>query len=227
MNTYKENNEPQELIGMQCTKPYPCEYWEHCTKNLPKPNVFDIYGGMHTDKKFEKYYEGKISFKDLQYENLNPKYLEQIDFEINNKEPKIEKEPSFGISICYEIIFPHQIINPQDKPDWLINLTNDGWYGVSAGPYQHLAAAQMRAVEEGVTVIRSANTGISAVIAPNGDMSGVIGLNQKGIADAVLPRVLARETVYGTYGNVVPGGLILLCWLVMWLFRYRKYNLKL
>lgn len=93
MNTYKENNEPQELIGMQCTKPYPCEYWEYCTKNLPKPNVFDIYGGMRTDKKFEKYYEGKISFKDLQYENLNPKYLEQIDFEINNKEPKIEKEP--------------------------------------------------------------------------------------------------------------------------------------
>lgn len=93
MNTYKENNEPQELIGMQCTKPYPCEYWEHCTKNLPKPNVFDIYGGMHTDKKFEKYYEGKISFEDLQYENLNPKYLEQIDFEINNKAPKIEKEP--------------------------------------------------------------------------------------------------------------------------------------
>ena len=93
MNTYKENNEPQELIGMQCTKPYPCEYWEYCTKNLPKPNVFDIYGGMHTDKKFEKYYEGKISFEDLQYENLNPKYLEQIDFEINNKAPKIEKEP--------------------------------------------------------------------------------------------------------------------------------------
>lgn len=93
MNTYKENNEPQELIGMQCTKPYPCEYWEYCTKNLPKPNIFDIKGGMHTDKKFEKYYEGKISFKDLQYEDLNPKYLEQIDFEINNKEPKIEKEP--------------------------------------------------------------------------------------------------------------------------------------
>lgn len=93
MNKYKENNEPQELIGMQCVNPYQCEYWEYCIKDLPKPNVFDIKGGMHNDKKFEKYYEGKISFKELQYENLNSKYLEQIDFEINNKEPKIEKEP--------------------------------------------------------------------------------------------------------------------------------------
>lgn len=93
MNKHDENNEPKELIGMQCTKPYGCEYWEYCTKDLPKPNVFDIKGGMHTDKKFEKYYEGKITFEDLQYENLNKTYLEQIDFEINNHEPKIEIEP--------------------------------------------------------------------------------------------------------------------------------------
>lgn len=93
MNTYKENNEPKEQIGMHCVNPYFCEYWEYCTRNLPKPNVFDIKGGMRTKQKFEKYYEGKISFQDLQYENLNSKYLEQIDFEINNKEPKIEKRP--------------------------------------------------------------------------------------------------------------------------------------
>lgn len=93
MNKYDETNEPKELIGMQCTKPYSCEYWEYCTKDLPKPNVFDIKGGMHTDKKFEKYYEGKISFADLQNEDLKESYLEQIDFEINNREPKIEVEP--------------------------------------------------------------------------------------------------------------------------------------
>jgi len=93
MNKYDKENEPNEMIGMQCMKPYKCEYWQYCTKDLPKPNVFDISGGMHTDKKFQKYYEGKISFEDLQYENLNPTYLEQIDFEINNREPKIEVEP--------------------------------------------------------------------------------------------------------------------------------------
>ena len=92
MNENDRNNEPKDDIGMKCFNPYKCEFWQHCTRNLPKPNVFDIGGGMHTSKKFEKYYEGKISFKDLQYEDLNPKFLEQIDFEINNLKPKIEKE---------------------------------------------------------------------------------------------------------------------------------------
>ena len=92
INNHNKDNEPEEQIGERCIKPYFCKYWEYCTKSLPKPNVFDIHGGMHIKQKFEKYYEGKISFKDLQHEKLNPKYLEQIDFEINNKEPKIEKE---------------------------------------------------------------------------------------------------------------------------------------
>ena len=92
MNEHDKNNEPKEDIGMKCLKPYKCEFWEYCTRNLPRPNVFDIGGGMHNSKKFEKYYEGKISFKDLQNKDLNPKFLEQIDFELNNLKPKIEKE---------------------------------------------------------------------------------------------------------------------------------------
>ena len=92
MAEHNKDNEPKEDIGMKCFKPYKCEFWEYCTRKLPKPNVFDIGGGMHTTKKFEKYYEGKISFQDLQYEDLNPKYLEQIDFELNNLEPKVDKD---------------------------------------------------------------------------------------------------------------------------------------
>lgn len=95
LNKYMEvhkDNEPKDDIGIKCFKPYECEFWEYCTRNLPKPNVFDIKGGMHLDKKFEKYYEGKVSFKDLQNENLNPKYLEQINFEIDDLQPKIDKE---------------------------------------------------------------------------------------------------------------------------------------
>ena len=92
MQEHQENNEPDIDIGMKCTEPYLCDFWNYCTRNLPKPNVFDIGGGMHRNKKFEKYYEGKISFEDLQHEDLNPKYLEQIDFELNNLEPKIDKE---------------------------------------------------------------------------------------------------------------------------------------
>ncbi len=110
LNKYMEENkenEPKDDIGIKCFKPYECEFWEYCTKKLPKPNVFDIKGGMHLDKKFEKYYEGKISFEDLQNENLNPKYLEQIEFELNDLQSKIDKEEIKEImkSLKYPLYF--------------------------------------------------------------------------------------------------------------------------
>ena len=92
MQLHGKDNEPDIDIGMKCTEPYMCDFWNYCTKKLPKPNVFDLGGGMHRDKKFQKYYEGKISFKDLIKEDLNPKYIEQMDFELNNLEPRIDKE---------------------------------------------------------------------------------------------------------------------------------------
>lgn len=107
MDKHDENNEPDESIGMYCMKPYKCEYWEYCTRNLPKPNVFDIYGSMRVKDKFKKYNEGKISFEDLQYEKLNSRYLEQIDYEINNRQPKIEIEPIIELlnSLKYPLYF--------------------------------------------------------------------------------------------------------------------------
>ena len=110
LNKYMEENkenEPKDDIGIKCFKPYECEFWEYCTRNLLKPNVFDIKGGMHLDKKFEKYYEGKISFEDLQNENLNPKYLEQIEFELNDLQSKIDKEEIKEImkSLKYPLYF--------------------------------------------------------------------------------------------------------------------------
>lgn len=107
MEEHDENNEPITDIGIKCSDPYDCEYWEYCTRNLPKPNVFDIAGGMRKDKKFQKYYEGKISFEDLQYEDLNPKYLEQIDFELHNLEPKIDKDAIRDLmdSLVYPLYF--------------------------------------------------------------------------------------------------------------------------
>jgi len=91
MNTYTKENEPESKLGMACRKPYVCDYWEYCTKDLPEPNVFDIFK-MEWTKKFEKFEEGKISFEDLKNEKLNEKFLEQINFELNNLEPKINKE---------------------------------------------------------------------------------------------------------------------------------------
>lgn len=121
---------------------------------------------------------------------------------------KISSLPPFSIQICYEIIFPHQIIKNDEKPEWLINLTNDGWYGISSGPYQHLVAAQMRAVEEGLTIVRSAGSGISAVINRYGKIVKKLDLNAQGILDINLPQKLATHTFYNHWGNLFP---LLLC----------------
>ena len=117
--------------------------------------------------------------------------------------------PPFGVLICYEIIFPAEITNSQQRPEWLINLTNDAWYGDSAGPRQHLISARLRAAEEGLSIVRVANSGISAGIDPLGRIINQIPLNQRQILDIHLPAKLSTKTIYGHYGNLVPIILIL------------------
>jgi apolipoprotein N-acyltransferase len=109
--------------------------------------------------------------------------------------------PGFSPLICYEVIFPAAVADARDRPLWLLNLTNDGWYGHSSGPYQHLAAAQMRAVEEGLPLVRVANTGISAVIDPHGRVLHYLGLGITGTIDGPLPQALAQATPYAKFGN--------------------------
>jgi len=108
--------------------------------------------------------------------------------------------PSFSPLICYEIIFPGAVTGPGQRPDWLFNLTNDAWFGLSSGPYQHLAAAQMRAVEEGLPVIRAANTGISATVDSFGRLIFKLPLGQRGILDTPLPTALP-PTLFARFGN--------------------------
>lgn len=127
--------------------------------------------------------------------------------------------PEFAPLICYEVIFSDEIIKKGDKrPAWAVVLTNDGWYGMSAGPYQHLAAAQMRAVEEGISIVRSANSGISAVIDPYGEIIARIPLGESGSKDALVKPEESHLTVFGKYGNrialTMSGALIALALLI-------------
>jgi apolipoprotein N-acyltransferase len=98
------------------------------------------------------------------------------------------------------VIFPNQVVNSQDRPEWMLNLTNDGWYGASSGPYQHFDAARLRAVEEGLPLVRVANTGISGVIDGYGRVVSKLALGTKGTLDSVLPSSLS-PTLYGRLGN--------------------------
>ena len=86
---------------------------------------------------------------------------------------------SIALQICYEIIFPKNLSNETQLPNLIINVTNDAWYGDSAGPYQHLVQARFRAIESNVTLVRSANTGVSAIVDKNGRIRKEIPLNTK------------------------------------------------
>jgi len=109
--------------------------------------------------------------------------------------------PPVSPLICYEVIFPGQVVDPVDRPEWILNITNDAWYGRSSGPYQHLATARLRAVEEGLPLVRVANTGISAIIDPWGRVLARIGLGEQGVIDGPLPAPLATQPPYARFGN--------------------------
>ena len=138
------------------------------------------------------------------------------------KNIKINDYPAFGALICYEIIFPSEVVNPNERPSWLVVLSNDGWYGDSAGPHQHLAAAQMRAVEEGITVVRSANSGISAVVNPLGQIVAGLPLNERGILDVRLPHYLSVPTFYAQCRSTTV--VMVMCLILCFLATYKKLN---
>jgi apolipoprotein N-acyltransferase len=103
--------------------------------------------------------------------------------------------------ICYEAIFPGDVAGRDDRPGWIVNLTNDGWFGISTGPYQHLQQARLRAIEQGLPMVRAANTGISAVIDPAGRIVARLGLGIEGVLDAKLPAAMP-PTFYARIGDI-------------------------
>jgi apolipoprotein N-acyltransferase len=103
--------------------------------------------------------------------------------------------------ICYEAVFSGDIETRGDRPGWIVNLTNDGWFGISTGPYQHLQQARLRAIEQGLPLVRAANTGVSAVIDPVGRIVARLGLGAEGVLDSGLPAAIA-PTVYARNGDI-------------------------
>jgi apolipoprotein N-acyltransferase len=157
----------------------------------------------------------------------------------HRRSQRVPGAPAFLPLICYEIIFPGDAVprserpgwlylhvgrylgwpfvaGDGERPGWLLNLTNDGWFGASAGPYQHFQQARVRAIEEGLPLVRAANTGISAVVDPLGRVVASLPLGTEGVLDARLPQPLAA-TAYARAGDAAAGVLVVVAFAgVLW-----------
>lgn len=131
----------------------------------------------------------------------------------------LEKLPPFSPLVCYEVIFPWLAVDAKQRPEWLLNVTNDGWFGDSPGPHQHFDMARMRAIEQGLPLVRAANNGISAVVDGSGRITGSLGLYERGVLDRALPQKRAA-TYYHRWKNIP----ILIILLVIGLWRYFSKN---
>jgi len=118
--------------------------------------------------------------------------------------------PPFSPLICYEIIFPHAVVDADHRPQWLLNLTNDGWYGHSAGPYQHLMASRMRSIEEGLPLVRVAGTGVSAVTDAYGRIVAQIPYGVRAVVDVALPKALEVPPLAARFPKVIWWSFVLL-----------------
>ena len=125
-----------------------------------------------------------------------------IDFSYGKKVKVLELNDNVKILplICYEVLFPKITREKSNQYNLIVNITNDGWYGRSSGPYQHLALAKIRAVQEGKFLLRTANTGVSAIINYDGEIVEKIGLGRKGIIDKELV-LIKKNTMYSEFGD--------------------------
>lgn len=132
---------------------------------------------------------------------------------------EIPNAPRMLPLICYEAVFPGDITTRGDRPGWIVNLTNDGWFGISTGPYQHLQQTRVRAIEEGLPVVRAANTGISAVIDPVGRIIARLDLGVEGVLDSGLPTAIP-QTIYARTGDIPAAMIVALA--VIFVIRRRR-----
>jgi apolipoprotein N-acyltransferase len=118
--------------------------------------------------------------------------------------------PPVAATICYEAIFPGALVGEGQRPGLILNVTNDAWFGETPGPYQHLAQARLRTVEEGLPLVRAANNGISAVVDPYGRITASLGLGREGVVDADLPTAI-WPTSFTRFGHITFAALALSC----------------
>jgi apolipoprotein N-acyltransferase len=127
---------------------------------------------------------------------------------------------NLGVLICYEVVFPELAREyVRQGSDLLVNITNDAWFGKSSAPWQHLAMARFRAIENRVWVARAANTGISAFIAPSGKIVKQTSLFEAAFLSSEVG-LGAQPKLYSHMGDLIPGAFLLIC--LLWLLQTRR-----
>ncbi len=124
--------------------------------------------------------------------------------------------------ICYEAIFPGHARSVAERPDYILQITNDAWFGTFSGPYQHLDQARFRAVEQGLPLIRAANTGISAVIDRNGRVLADLALGEAGYLDVLVPAGTVNPTFYARWGDLPVTGILLITLCALFFLKKRN-----
>lgn len=134
---------------------------------------------------------------------LNPIVQSRRDFTPGPGPRTLELKgaPPVSLLVCYEAIFPGGAVDPEHRPAWLLNATNDAWFGRWSGPYQHLSIARLRAIEQGLPMIRAANTGVSTVIDPAGRIVATIAIGVTASLDSSLPAALPVPP-FGLIGDI-------------------------
>ncbi|WP_340148761.1 apolipoprotein N-acyltransferase [uncultured Sneathiella sp.] len=194
------------ITGAPRRDPEKSRYWNSLQVLGDQGNILDIYDKQHLVP-YGEYMPLRSVMVATGLTGIIPALDKMSDFATPDKSARkvvsVPGLPPARVMICYEIAFPWEVA-PQTAFSWIINVTNDGWFGNTSGPYQHFAITQTRAIEQGVPVVRAANTGISAIIDPFGRVEQQLALNETGIIDGQLPLPLAERTIYSRYGETIP-----------------------
>lgn len=181
-------------------------YWNSLNVLGANGEILDIYDKQHLVP-YGEYMPLRPLMEAVGLTGIIPALDQMSDFATPDKSARkvisIPGMPPARALICYEIIFPWEIA-PDAPFSWILNITNDGWFGNTSGPYQHFAITRTRAIEQGVPVIRAANTGISAIIDPYGRVEEQLALNKTGVIDGSLPMPIAGRTLYARSGEIIP-----------------------
>jgi apolipoprotein N-acyltransferase len=227
-----QEGEPDIIVWSEASLTAPYYYrpvFKALNSVFTKQGQILLFGGFNDNKKSNEEYEiyssllalndeGELLF-DYRKSHLVPfgeyipfeKYIPMkkithgmINYTAGNREILYIESLNLYIQplICYESIFAEEVRLSNSDADLIVNITNDSWYGNSSGPYQHFEISKMRAIENGIPLIRAGNNGISAIIDPVGRVLHKLNLNEVGFVDGLAPLKLIQPTIYSQYGSL-------------------------